>query len=63
MSKKEDKLMELEKRVNGFESILKEIRDELKSQNGKSQNGNIQSHVQTKESKLTYIQKMKIQNN
>ena len=57
MSRKEDKLMELEKRVNGFESILKEIRDELKSQNG-----NIQSHVQTKESKLTHIQKMKIQN-
>ena len=57
MSKKEDKLMELEKKVNGFESILKEIRDELKSQNG-----NIQSHVQTKESKLTHIQKMKIQN-
>ena len=62
MSRKEDKLMELEKRVDGFESILKEIRDELRSQNGKSQSGNIQSHVQTKESKLTYIQKMKIQN-
>ena len=62
MSNKEDKLMELENRINGFESILKEIRDELKSQNEKSQNGNIQSHVQTKESKLTYTQKMKIQN-
>ena len=62
MSKKEDKLMELEKKVNGFESILKEIRDELKSQNRKSQNENIQNHVQTKESKLTHTQKMKIQN-
>lgn len=56
MSKNEDKLMELEKRVNGFEGILKEIRDELKSQNGK-----IQCPVKTKESKLTYTQRMKIQ--
>lgn len=62
MSKKEDKLMELEERVNGFESILREIRDELKSQNGKSQNGENQSRIQMKESKLTYTQKMKIQN-
>ena len=62
MSKKEDKLMELEKKVNGFESILKEIRDELKSQNRKSQNEKNPSCVQTKESKLTHTQKMKIQN-
>lgn len=56
MLEQEDKLMELEKRMNGFEGILKEIRDELKSQNGK-----IQTVVQTKESKLTFTQRMKIQ--
>lgn len=62
MSEQEDKLMELEKRVNGFEGILKEIRDELKSQNGKSQNGErIQTVISTKESKLTSTQKAKIQ--
>lgn len=56
MLEQEDKLMELEKRVNEFEGILKEIRDELKSQNGK-----VQTVVQTKESKLTFTQRMKIQ--
>ena len=56
MLETEDKLMELEKRVNDFEGILKEIRDELKSQNGQ-----IQPVVRTKESKLTFTQKMKIQ--
>lgn len=62
MSEQEDKLMELEKRVNGFEGILKEIRDELKSQNGKSQNGErIQTVIRTKESKLTSTQRAKVQ--
>lgn len=49
--------MELEKRVNGFEGILKEIRDELKSQNGER----IQTVIRTKESKLTSTQRAKIQ--
>ena len=57
MSTYDDKLIELEKRMNGFEGILKEIRDELI----KSQNGKIQTPVQTKESKLTFTQRMKVQ--
>ena len=56
MSTYDDKLIELEKRVTGFEGILKEIRDGLKSQNEKAQIA-----PQTKESKLTSMQRAKIQ--
>lgn len=56
MSINESKLNELEARINSFGCILKDIRDELKSQNKK-----IQSPVQEKESKLTFTERMKIQ--
>ena len=58
MSTYDNKLIELEKRMDGFEGILKEIRDELiKSQNEEK----TQIVVKTKESKLTSTQRAKIQ--
>jgi len=57
MSINESKLNELEERVNGFERILKDIRDELKAQNAGDK---IRTVVETKESKLTFTERMKI---
>ena len=59
MSINESRLNELEARINSFGCILKDIRDELKSQNSEDK---IQTVVRTKESKLTFTQRMKIQN-
>ena len=53
----ESKINELETRINNFENILKDIRDELKSQNAGDK---IQTVVRTKESKLTFTERMKI---
>ena len=58
MSINESKLNELEARINAFECILKDIRNELKSQNAGDK---IQTVVRTKESKLTFTERMKIQ--
>ena len=58
MSIDENKLNELEARINSFGCILKDIRDELKSQNAGDK---IQTVVRTKESKLTFTERMKIQ--
>lgn len=52
------KLNELEEKINNFENILKDIRDELKSQNVGDK---IQTVICTKESKLTFTERMKIQ--
>ena len=52
------KLNELEEKINNFENILKDIRDELKS---KSAEDKIQTVICTKESKLTFTERMKIQ--
>ena len=59
MSIDEIKLNELEARINSFGCILKDIRDELKSQ---TDGNRIQNDVNTKESKLTFTQRMKVQN-
>ena len=58
MSIDENKLNELEAQINSFGCILKDIRDELKSQNAGDK---IQTVVRTKESKLTFTERMKIQ--
>ena len=58
MSINESRLNELEARINSFENILKDIRDELKSQNAGDK---IQTVICTKESKLTFTERMKIQ--
>ena len=52
------KLNELEEKINNFENILKHIRDELKS---KSAEDKMQTVICTKESKLTFTERMKIQ--
>ena len=58
MSINESRLNELEAQINSFGCILKDIRDELKSQNAGDK---IQTVVRTKESKLTFTERMKIQ--
>lgn len=58
MSINESRLNELEAQINSFGCILKDIRDELKSQNVGDK---IQTVVRTKESKLTFTERMKIQ--
>jgi hypothetical protein len=58
MSINESRLNELEARINSFGCILKDIRDELKSQNAGDK---IQTVVRTKESKRTFTERMKIQ--
>ena len=58
MSINESRLNELEAQINSFGCILKDIRDELKSQNDRNK---IQTVVCTKESKLTFTERMKIQ--
>ena len=57
MSINESRLNELEARINSFECILKDIRNELKSQNAGDK---IQTVICTKESKLTFTERMKI---
>lgn len=58
MSDYESKLDELEARINSFENILKDIKDELKSKNAGDK---IQNVVCTNESKLTFSERMKVQ--
>jgi hypothetical protein len=58
MSINESRLNELEAQINSFGCILKDIRDELKSQNAGDK---IQTVVRTKESELTFTERMKIQ--
>ena len=57
MATNEDKLIELEAKISSFEGILKDIRAELKAQI----ENKIQTVVETKESKLTSTEMMKIQ--
>ncbi len=58
MSINESKLNELEAKINNFENILKDMRDELKSQ---IEGNDIETDADAKESKLTFTQRMKIQ--
>lgn len=54
----ESKLNELEAKINSFGDILKDIRDELKSQSAENK---VQTVVQTKESLLSEVERKKIE--